>query len=76
MISKYIGTQAYQLDLAEVLRNIHNVFQVSLLEPYQTVERRAPLPPPLIEVDGEEQAEIKEILNSYIHYKKLQYLVK
>ena len=34
------------------------------------------LPPPLIEVDSEEQAEIEEILDSYMHYKKLQYLVK
>lgn len=76
MISKCIGTQVYQLDLPEALRNIHDVFHVSLLEPYQTVEGRAPPPPPLIEVDGEEQAEIEEILDSRMHYGKLQYLVK
>ncbi len=76
VISKCIGTQAYQLDLPEALQNIHDVFHVSLLEPYHTVEGRAPPPPPLIEVDGEEQAEIEEILDSRMHYGKLQYLVK
>lgn len=58
------------------MQNIHNVFHVSLLEPYHTIEGRAPPPPPLIEVDGEDQAEIEEILDSRMHYGKLQYLVK
>ena len=76
MISKCIRIQAYQLDLLEALRNIHDVFHVFLLEPYQTVERHAPLPPLLIKVDGKEQAEIEEILDNRMHYRKLQYLVK
>ena len=71
VILKCIGIQAYQLDLSEALRNIHNVFHVFLLESYQRVEGRAPPPPPLIEVDGEEQAEIEEILDNRMHYKKL-----
>ena len=75
-ISRCIGTQAYQLDLPKSLENIHDVFHVSLLEPYHTIEGRAPAPPPLIEVDGEYQAEIEEILDSRVHYGKLQYLVK
>ena len=54
VISKCIGTQTYQLDLPEVLQNIHYVFHVSLLEPYQTVEGHVPPSPPLIEIDGEE----------------------
>ena len=76
VISKYIGTQAYQLDLPEALHNIYDVFHVSLLEPYQTIEGRVPQPPPLIEVDSKEEAEIEEILDSCMYYGKLQYLVK
>lgn len=71
VISKCIGTQAYQLDLPQALQNIHNVFHVSLLEPYHTIEGRAPPPPPMIEVDGEDQAEIEEVLDSRMHYGKL-----
>ena len=75
-ILKCIGTQAYQLDLPEALKNIHDVFHVSLLEPYRTVKGREPEPPPFIDVDGEDQAEIEEVLDSKMHYGKLMYLVK
>ncbi len=68
--------QAYQLDLPKALQNIHDVFHVSLLEPYHTVEGHAPPTPPLIEVDAEDQAKIEEVLDSRMHYGKLQYLVK
>ena len=64
------------MDLPQALQNIHNVFHVSLLEPYHTIEGRAPPPPPMIEIDGEDQAEIEEVLASRMHYGKLQYLVK
>ncbi len=76
MISKCIGTQAYQLNLPKTLQNIHDVFHVSLLESYHTVEGRALPTPSLIEVDGENQGEIEEVLDSWMHYEKLQYLVK
>ncbi len=61
-ILKYIGTQAYQLDLPYALKNIHDVFHVSLLEPYRTVKGRVPDPPRFTDVDGEDQAEVKEDL--------------
>ncbi len=75
-ILKCIGTQPYQLDLPDSLKNIHDVFYVSLLEPYQTVKGREPDPPPFTDVDGEDQAEIEEDLDSKMHYRKLMYLVK
>ena len=68
--------QAYQLDLLQTLKNIYDVFNVSLLKPYRTVKGRKPGPPLFINVDGEDQAEIEEILDSKMHYRKLMYLVK
>ena len=76
VIWKCVGTQAYQLNLPKALQNIYDAFHVSLLEPYYTVEGRAPPPPHLIEVDDKDQAEIQDVLDSRIHYGKLQYLVK
>ncbi len=76
MISRFIGTKAYQSNLPKLLENIHNVFHVFLAQPYHTIKGLAPVPPSLIEVDGKDWAEIKEILDSRVHYDKLQYLAK
>ena len=70
VISECVGTQSCQLDLPKALQNIHDVFHFSILEPYVTFEGRAPPPPPLIEVEGEDQAEIEKVLDSHIHYGK------
>ncbi len=59
-----------------MFHNIHDVFHLSFLEPYRTTEGRAPSFPPLVEVEGEEHAEVEEILDSRVHYGNLQYLVK
>ena len=40
------------------------------------MEGRAIPTPPLIKVDGEDQAEIEQIFDSRMYYGKLQYLVK
>ena len=53
---------------------IHNVFYISLLELYDTKSETPLLSP--IDVEREEEYEVKEIFNSRIHYGKLQYLVK
>ena len=75
-IGKCVGSHAYKLELPSTFHNIHDVFHVSLFEPYRTTKGRAPSPPPLIEVEGEEHAEVEEILDSRMHYGTLQYLVK
>ena len=55
---------------------IHNVFYVSLLEPYtKTNDSDVPAPPPIV-VKEEDEYEVKEILDSQIHRGKLQYFVK
>ncbi len=50
--------------LSQQVGSIHDVFHVSLLEPYVSNGRRAPKPLTPIEVDGEEEYELEEILQS------------
>jgi hypothetical protein len=68
---------AYRLELPPSMRRIHPVFHVSLLEPYHanTISGRTQPEPPPIEVDGEEEWEVKEILDSRIVRGKLEYFV-
>ncbi len=75
-IGKFIGSHAYKLELPSTFNNIHDVFHVSLLEPYRTMKGQTSSPPPLVEVEGEEHCEVEEILDSRMHYGTLQYLVK
>ena len=37
-IVKYVSSHTYQLELPVGFYNIHNVFYMSLLEPYRTIE--------------------------------------
>jgi len=57
---------------------IHNTFHISLLEPYQ--DNRFPSqikkPPPPIQIEGEDEYELDEIIDSRLHYNKLQYRAK
>lgn len=75
-ITELIGNQVYRLKLPSLLKGIHNVFHVSLLEPYHEDPIRAPELPSAIEVQGEDQYEVDQVLDSRIRYGKLQYLVK
>ena len=68
-----IDKQAYRLALLSSMK-IHNIFYISLLKPCDT-KGKTPLLFP-IDMEGEEEYEVKKILNSRIHYGKLQYLVK
>lgn len=73
-IDKSVGKNAYRLLLSANMNSIHDVFHVSLLEPFR--EGREAAEPPPIELDGEDQWEIEEVLNSRIHHRKLQYYVR
>jgi len=58
--------------------HIHPVQHVSLLDP--VYENPLPdqiiPPPPPVEVDGDSEYHVDEILNSRIYYRQLEYLVK
>jgi len=72
-----IGTSAYKLALPPSMA-IHNTFHISLLEPYQ--DNRFPSqskePPPPIQIEGEDEYQVDEIIDSRLHYNKLQYRAK
>ncbi len=75
-IVKQINTLAFQLKFPDSMK-VHPVFHVSLLEPYHayTIPRITHEPPSPIVIDGEQEYEIKETLNSRISHCQLQYLV-
>jgi hypothetical protein len=56
----------------------HNVFHVSLLEPTadDAYPRQNTEPPPPVEIDREDKYFIEAVLDSRIHRRKLQYLIK
>jgi len=72
-----IGESTYKLDLPPSMR-IHNTFQISLLELYHDDKfpsQRTQPPPPII-LKGEPEYELEEIIDSRLHYGKLQYRAK
>src|SRR6266498_1110580 len=71
----------FTLKLPDALRSIHPVFHVSMLEPHMpsSIPNHTKLPPAPVEVDGELEYEIAEILDTKIDKRrhcKLLYLVK
>jgi hypothetical protein len=67
---------AYKLELPPRMR-IHPVFHVSLLTKYYANEipgRTQPPPPPIVIAETEEY-EVEQILDSRVHYNRLQYFV-
>jgi hypothetical protein len=76
------GTLSFTLRLPDSMRGIHPVYHVSMLEPapLNTIPDRIQPPPPPIEIDGEPEYEISEILDSKIDKRRrrcpLMYLVQ
>jgi len=69
-----IGTSAYKLVLPPSMA-IHNTFHISLLEPSQDDRFPSQIrePPPPGQIEGEDKYELDTIIESRLHYNKLQY---
>ena len=75
------GSHSYTLRLPDTFRGVHPVFHVSMLEPSvpNEIPHREQSPPPPVEVQGELEYEISEVLDSKIDRRrscKLLYLVR
>lgn len=65
-IIEKVSPLAYRLELPSSMGHIHNVFHVRLLERYDknTIPGRTQPPPPPIEIEGDLEYEIEDILDS------------
>ena len=73
------GLTAYRLKLPATWKKIHPVFNEALLTPYKPPvypQQQLPRPAPPIIVEGDEEYEVDEILDSRMRNSKLQYLVR
>ena len=72
-----VGVRAVCLRLPSTVQ-IHAILHVSLLEHAADDPYPGQIAPPLpaVIVDGEEEWEVETILDSHLHYNRLQYLVK
>ena len=78
-VTKVISPAAIKLRLSARERNIHPVVSVSIVRPYipdEVAERPQPSQPGPLTVDGQEEYEVEEILDSRFRWGKLWYLVK
>jgi len=78
-IEHQVGPLAYRLKLPHGMRQLHPVFNVMKLSAAledPILGRKPQAPPPPIIVDGEEEWEVEEILDSRWHWRRFQFLVK
>jgi hypothetical protein len=75
-IMKQINVEVFQLKLLGSMK-IHLVFHISLLEPYHTfiIQGKIHDPPPPIEVNGEQEYEVEDILYSRKYNYQFQHIV-
>jgi hypothetical protein len=74
-----VGSHAYRLKLPRAMQRLHPVFPVVKLTHAQEdpiVGRRPKPPPPPVLVEGEEEWEVEELLDSRMFRGRLEYLVK
>ncbi len=76
LVVQWIGLEAYRLKLSQQVGSIHDIFHISLLEPYVSDARSAREPPPPIEMAGEAKYELEEIFQSAYRYNTFCYRVK
>lgn len=73
-VLKKLSSLNYKLQLPPIWTQIHPVFHIEKLFPYQSNNPHTEPPPDLVE--GEEQYEVESIVDSRVWRKKLQYRVR
>ena len=74
-----VGQAAYELDLPEKWKGIYLVFNKTYLSSYHTplfLTQQPPPLPPAIEVEGEPEYKVEEVLSSRKWWGQIQYLVQ
>ena len=75
-IAETVGARAYHLELGECLRFIHDMFHISLLEPFRRRASEEDPEPEPIKVDDQMEWEVDEVLDSWQQKNRgLQYLL-
>jgi len=76
-VQKQVSPYAYELQLPALIR-IHRVQPVSLLDPVveDPLEGQVVLPPPPVEVDGEEEYPVSSVEDSRVYRSQLQYHIR
>ena len=69
-----IGKQSYRLKLPPKYSRLHPVFHVSLLEPYR--RRAGASTPEPVDIGGEEEFEVEQLLAKRLQKDKIEYLVR
>jgi hypothetical protein len=59
-----VGSAAYRLALPPSLKALHQVFPVSLLEPYTPPATGVKVPPPPVEIEAQEKHQVEPILDA------------
>src|SRR5258707_3507925 len=79
LITKVVSPAAIKLHLSAQEKHVHPIVSISSIRPYtpdEIVKRPQPPQPGPITVEGEEEYEVKGILDSRFRWGKLWYLVK
>ena len=76
-ILRNFNDRSFELDLPKSMR-IHRIFHARLLKPFEEddIEGRYRSPPDSVEIDGQEEYEVEEIVARRLRRGKTQYLVK
>ena len=74
VIEKLVDKQTYKFKLSQNMSKMHNMFHVFLLKLFKR-ENRDDDELSSVELDEENQWEVRKVLNSKIHYEKLYYYV-
>jgi len=79
-ILQKLSSLSYKLELPDELRNngVHDVFHITLLTkaPSDTMANQTPIQPPPIIIEGVEELEVEEVIDSGFKNRQLQYCDK